>query len=165
MVNSDASKKLKKEVEEKPERPEWQFKVFHRPPGMLIDHFGDRYNFSKEELEEISVGARSIRFFDKDEKKWKERKESIDLARYPWLPKGMYRTFMMNVCDALGIVYRPYMLERIMPEVLPKARIEFRQKLEWEKQLERTEDLKVKYKIINEEIKVIDEFYKMVKKK
>ena len=165
MGDSKAHKKLKEDEVEVVERPEWVFKVFTKPAGLFIDHFGDKHNFSKDELEEVVTGEKSISYFDVADKKWKEKKELIDLGRYPWLPKGMYRAFVMNACDALGLVYRPYMVERITPEAMPKARIEFKQKSEVEKVLERTKDLEVKYRIIGEEIKALEDFWKLVKKK
>lgn len=147
MTDSEAHKKLKEEEKkafEPPEREEWTFKVFTSPPGLSIDHFGDRLQLSKSELEDLVEGK-------------------VDMARYPMIPKYMYRKIIHSACDALGLVYRAWMVERVTPPTLPKARIEFPPKSIFDEILERTKDLEVKYRIYNEEIKALEEFFRMIK--
>jgi hypothetical protein len=145
MTGSEAHKKLKKEVEVV-EKPEWVFKVFHKPAGLFVDHFGDTMSLSKAELEDLVEGK-------------------VNMKYYTMVPKVMYRAFMIKVCEALGVVYRPYMVKRVTPEVMPKARIVFPEKTVFEEMEKWVETQKVSYRILSEEIKALEEFFKMVKKK
>lgn len=50
----------------------------------------------------------------------------IDLSRYKWLPKKLYREFIKCVCKALGIEFEPEMVDSITSSPLtPKAVIIF----------------------------------------
>jgi len=146
MGNSDAYRELKKEYVDWTERPEWVFKVFKKPAGLMIDHMGDRITLSERELRELTVGK-------------------VDMARYPSIPKRMYRTFLMKACEALGSIYRPYMLEQVTPPKVEKARIEFPQKMPWDTALEEVEELKLKEEYWREEIAQLEEFFRRAKKK
>lgn len=139
MGNSDAYKKLKKEEGKEKgyvdwtDRPEWIYRVFTKPPGLLVDHFGDKTTFSEAELNVLVTGK-------------------VDMARYTQFPKSEYRTLLRRACEALGIVYRPYMLEQIIPPKVQKARIEFPEPREWDLAEKRAGELKKKYASINEDI-------------
>lgn len=139
-------RRLLEEAEKYKERPVWVFTVFKNPPGLKVDHFGDVLNLSYADLKEVAEGK-------------------VNMAYYPSIPKNEYRAFMLNVCDALDLVYRPYMLERITPEVMPKARVEFPEKKIWDKALEESEALKTSIRITKGEIARLEEFFKAVKKK
>lgn len=148
MGDSRAHKELKKEKEyvDWTERPEWVFKVFKKPAGLMVNHMGDRMTLSKRELKELSLGK-------------------VDMARYPAVPKRMYRTFMVKVCEALGIIYRPYMLEQVTPPKVKRVRIEFPKKMPWDTALEEVEELKKKEEYWREEIAQLEEFFRRAKKK
>lgn len=127
-------------------RPEWLFKVFKKPPGLLVDHFGDKLFLSEVELRELSRGK-------------------VDMSRYPMIPKKMYRVFMMNVADALGVVYRPYMVEAVTPEKVRRPRYELPKPKVWDVMEKRAKELKEKIERYKEEIKALEEFFRAVKKK
>jgi len=132
MVNSEAHKELAKKRTDWTTRPEWSFKVFKKPAGLVIDHFGDVITFSKRELEELVTGR-------------------VDMARYPMIPKRLYRTLLVRATEALGIIYRPYMLEQIIPPKVKKVRIEFPEPFVWDVALKRAEDLKRRIDYVEKE--------------
>lgn len=129
-----------------PARPEWTFKVFKKPAGLLVDHFGDKLLLSERELKDLAVGK-------------------VDMSRYSAIPKKMYRVFMMNVVDALGMVYRPYMVEQVTPEKVRRPRYKLPEKMEWDIAEKRAKELKERYERIMVEIEALEAFFKAVKKR
>lgn len=88
----------------------------------------------------------------------------INLKRYDWLPKYLYPRFLRHVCEALGIIYRPFMLEAVYPVPLtPKAMVEFRPKPFWYKYEKRLEELKTRDKITKSEADEAIEFLRKYK--
>lgn len=70
----------------------------------------------------------------------------------------------MYVCDALGIIYRPFMLEAVYPRPLtPKALVEFRPKPFWYQYEKRAKELEERSKVVASEIKDLEELSKLLK--
>lgn len=156
------SKALKKLKSERP-KPEWVFKVFTKPPGLKVIHGGDVHVLSEAEMRTLMHG-----WWRKEwklgERRYISVEHRVDLARYKWLPKYMYKRFVKAVCEALGIVYRPYMVEYLTPPKMRKAKIVFPEKMPWDKALKRSEELKEKVEYYKEFYEALDEFFKKVKK-
>lgn len=174
MGNSDALKKLKNEFEkEKKKRSlkaEWIFKIFKKPRGLLVDHMGEVHQLTRKELEDLMRGYLKGEYFMDviydEEGKAVHVMKMIDLSRYTWLPKYMYRRFLKAVCDTLGLVYRPFMLEAVTARRLtPKAMVEFGEKPFWHEPEERAKELAEKYEYVHGEIEALERFFKMQKEK
>lgn len=114
--------------------------------GLTVDHFGDKLQLSRSELEDLAFGK-------------------VKMDRYPMIPKNMYRPFMMNVADALGIVYRPYMVEAVTPERVERPRYELPEKKEWDKIGEYVEELKKKIERVDGEIEWLERVIKVMEKR
>lgn len=125
MVNSEAYKKLKGEKVDFIPRPEWVFKMFKEPAGLMIDHHGDVTTLSKRELKELVYGK-------------------TDFSRYPQIGRGMYRAVMKKAAEALGVIYRPYMVEAATPEKMKRVSFRLPKPKEWDIALKKVEELKEK---------------------
>ena len=172
MGNSDAYKKLREEEFEKEKKKrdlkaEWIFKEFKKPPGLAIDHMGEVHVLSDDDLRDLMRGYLQ-------EYVWKgkisgevfELTPVVDLSRYAWLPKYMYRRFLRSVCEVLGIIYRPELLEEmIFPPETEKARVEFAEKPFWAAPEERAKELAKRYEYVYDEIEALERFFKSVKEK
>jgi hypothetical protein len=161
---SEALKKLKKEYKE-----EWVFKVFKNPPGLTIEHMGDTHQLSEKEMRDLMRGYLRGEYY-MEVIKDKEGHEihvltMIDLSRYKWLPKYLYRRFLMYVCDALGLVYRPLMLEAVVSVPLtPKAVVEFAPKPYFYEYEKRAAELGERRKVTMSEIDELMKFSELLKK-
>lgn len=88
----------------------------------------------------------------------------INLKRYNWLPKYLYARFLRAVCEALGIIYRPFMLDAVFPVPLtPKAVIQFKPKPFWVEYERRIEAAKEREKLVKSEFDESIEFLKKLK--
>lgn len=142
---SDAYRKLKKEEGvDWTKREEWEFKVFKEPAGLMIDHFGDKTLLSKAELEDLAYGR-------------------VTFARYPQFPRYMVAPIMRKAAEALGIIYRTYMAEAVMPPKVVKPRIEIPKPKAWDVALKRSEVLKEIIEKRKAEIDRLEAFLKAVK--
>ena len=124
VVNSEAYKKLKGE-KGWVARPEWEFKVFKKPAGLKIDHHGDVTILSTRELKELVYGK-------------------TDFSRYPQIGRKMYGAVMRKAAEALGVIYRPYMVEAATPERMKRVSFRLPEPKEWEIALKRVDELKKK---------------------
>jgi len=165
---SEAYKKLKKEVEVK---EEWIFRIFDKPPGLTIDHLGEVHQLAEKELRDLMQGYLKGEYYmdviyDPEERAYVHVLTMINLGRYGWLPKYLYKKFLKCVCEVLGIPYRPQMLEAVVPKPLtPKARVMFAEKKPWDLAEERAKELEERYERVWEEIEGLEKFFKEVKKK
>jgi len=168
MPDSEALKKLKKEVEVK---EEWVFRIFDKPPGLTVEHLGDVHQLAVEELRDLMRGYLKGEYYmyviyDPEEKAYIHVMTMINLGRYRWLPKYLYNKFLRCVCEVLGIPFRLQMLDAVVPKPLtPKARVVFPEKKPWDEGLERCKELKEKFDRDKEEIEGLIKFFKEVKKK
>jgi len=172
MGNSEARKKLREEEFEKEKKlrdikAEWICKVFKRPPGLAVDHMGEVHVLSEEDLRDLMRGyLREYVWKGKIEEEVFPIEPIIDLTRYSWLPKYMYRRFLMAVCEALGIIYRPELLEELVyPRETEKARVEFPEKPYWIEPEKRARELSQRYEYIYDEIEALERFFKSVKER
>jgi len=163
-LNSDAYKKLKKE--EKEPRPEWIFKVSTKPPSLVIDHMSDKHILSEKELREIMRGYLKGEHYEaviKDEETGElvHVLHIIDLSRYTWLPKYLYKRFLRSLCEALGLIYRPEMMEAVTPvKLTPRALVRFREKTIWEKEEEHAKETEDVVNLVNKDIAALEKFFK-----
>jgi hypothetical protein len=168
MPDSEALKKLKKEVEVK---EEWIFKIFDKPPGLTVDHMGEAHQLAEKELRDLMRGYLKGEYFmdvvyDPKEKAYVHVLKIIDLSRYKWLPRYLYKKFLKCVCEVLDIPYRPQMLDAVTAQRLTaKARIAFAEKKLWDLAEERAKELAERYERIYEEIAGLEKFFKEEKKK
>jgi len=182
MPDSEAYKKLKEEArvargtvayryKVRETGAEWVFKVFDKPPGLTIDHRGETVTFSEKELRDLMRGYLKGEYYmeviyDPVEKAYIHVMAMINLGRFTWLPKYLYKTFLKSVCEALGIPYRVQMLEAVEPRPLtPKARVEFAEKKVWDVELERAKELKELLERSKREEEDLEKFFKAVLKK
>jgi len=168
-VDSDAHSKLKKEEEERG-KPAWVVKVLKNPPSLVIGRGGEYiHTLSVEELKDVMRG-----FFPKDyymdvlvdtESGQKVHiKHLIDLSRYGWLPRYMYRRFLRAACEILDIEYKVEMLDLVTSTRLtPKALVIFPEKSVFEKAEKRTAEIKVREDAMKREIDNIREMMKVIK--
>lgn len=144
MGDSKAYEKLKKEYVDWTAREEWEFRVFTKPPGLVIDHFGDKLVLSAAEVKDLVTGKATF-------------------ARYPAIPKYMYRTIMVKAAEALGVVYRPYMVEAATPERVVKPRFELPKPKPWEVAEKKASELKERIERYKDEIARLEAFLKAVR--
>lgn len=164
-MNSDAHKVLKKEEVSK---PEWVVEVLPKKAGLKVDHFSEVHLISRSELENIMRG------YLKGEYWWGIIEDTeghriyvphpIDMSRYSWLPKHMYRRFLKATCEILGIMYKVQMLEAVTAvRLTPRALIMFPQKSVFEKAEKRTAEIKEEEDSMGREIDRLREFMKSLK--
>lgn len=167
MPDSEALEKLKKEVTV---REEWIFRIFDKPPGLTINHMGEVHQLAEVELRDLMLGYLKGEYYidvvyDPEERAYIHVMTMINLGRYRWLPKYLYKKFLKCVCEVLDIPYRPRMLDAVVPKPLtPKARVEFAEKKPWDEGLERCEELKEKLDRDKDMIEGLIKFFKGVKK-
>jgi len=165
---SEALKKLKKEAEVK---EEWIFRIFDKPPGLTVNHLGEVHQLAEKELKDLMQGYLKGEYYmdviyDPEERAYVHVLTMINLGRFRWLPKYLYRKFLKCVCEVLGIPYRPQMLEAVVPKPLTaKARVAFAEKKPWDLAEERAKELEERYERVWKEIEGLEKFFKEVKKK
>lgn len=163
MGDGEAHAKLRKEAAA--ERPEWRVEIL-KGNGLRIDHFGEVHLLSRVELEDIMRGYFQKEYYyavivDVETGHEIHVMRMIDLSRYTWLPKHMYRRFLKAACEILGIVYKLEMLEAVTSKRLtPKAIVVFPQKSVFEKAEKRTAEIKEREESIKREIENLREFMK-----
>jgi len=164
VVDGAAYDKLKKESETVEE-----FVILYKPTTLKVTHDRIVHTLSEREMREVMKG-----YFQKDYYMDVVKDEEgnlvhilhpIDLSRFAWLPRYLYVKFVKSVCEALGIPFRPMMMESIVPVPLtPKARVEFRQKTIIEKTEARVEEIKTREGAMKREIDEIKQFFEGMKK-
>jgi len=163
-MGSDAHEELKNEERGK---PAWIIKITKNPPTITIGRGGEYIHvLSGEELKDIMRGYFQKEYYyavivDVETGHEIHVMRMIDLSKYTWLPRYMYRRFMKAICEALGIVYRLEMLDAITSKPLtPKVRVIFPQKSVFEKVEKRTAEIKEREESIKREIENLREFMK-----
>ena len=165
MVDGAAHDKLKKEIE----NPAEEFVILRKPTTLKVTHDRIVHTVSLWEMKDVMRG-----YFDKefymdividDEGHKVHILHPIDVSRFGWLPRYLYVKFVKSVCEALGILFRPIMMESIVPVPLtPKAKVEFRQKTIIEKTEIRVAEIKEREEAMKREIEDINKFFKGLKK-
>ena len=162
---SDAHEKLKKEEP----KAEWRVFILPDKSGLKIDHFGEVHTLSKKELKDVMRGFFPEEYYmdvlvDTESGQKVYVKHLIDLSRYSWLPKYMYRRFLRATCEVLEIPYKVEMLDLVMSTRLtPKALVIFPEKSVFEKAEKRTAEIKEREESMKREIKSIREFMESMK--
>jgi len=98
---------------------EWSFKVIKRKKGvrasLLIQQIGSPpLVLSEKELEDLYYAR-------------------TDFARYPRIPRRLYKKVYLLVCEALGYPFNPSLYLKTVPEKWERVRIKIPPKPLWEK--------------------------------
>ncbi len=164
-----AHDKLKREAEEQG-KPAWIVEIKKNPPAVVIGRGGEYiHSISGNELRDIMRGYLPEEFYmdvlvDEETGHRIHILHLIDLSRYSWLPRYMYRRFLRAACEVLGIQYKVEMLEAVTSQRLtPKALIIFPEKSVFEKAERRTAEIKEREDAIKKEIEQLREFVKAQK--
>ena len=164
---SDAHDKLKNEERGK---PAWIIKITKNPPSLIIGRGGEYiHTLTKNELKDIMRGYFPEEYYmdvlvDTESGEKVYVKHLIDLSRYTWLPKYMYRRFLRATCEVLGIAYKVEMLDLVTATRLtPKAVVVFPEKSVFEKMEKRTAEIKEMEDAMKREIANIREMMKVIK--
>lgn len=163
-LGSDAYEELKNEERGK---PAWIIKTTKKPPSVTIGRGGEYiHTLSGEELRDIMRGYFQKEYYyavivDEETGHEIHVMRMIDLSKYTWLPRYMYRRFLKATCEVLGIVYRLEMLDAVTSKRLtPKAYVVFPPKSVFEKVEKRTAEIKEREESIKREIDNLREFMK-----
>ena len=164
MVDGASHDKLKKEEDTGEE-----FVILRKPTTLKVTHDRIVHTVSLFEMKDVMRGYYEKEFYMDivvDEEGHKVHiLHPIDLSRFAWLPRYLYVKFVKSICEALGIPFRPLMMESIVPVPLtPKARVEFRQKTVIEKTEARVGEIKEREEAMKREIEEISKFFKGLKK-
>jgi len=160
--------RMKKETKKLREAPDWTIEVLTKPKGLKVSCKRYVHLLSEKELKDLMRGELEKEFTFKGKIDEEEIKltPTVDLHRYDWLPKYMYRKFVRAVCDLLGIEYTPQMIvEMVFEPETPKATVEFREPTLIDKTEKRAEELKNTLASYRSEIDTLEQFFKGVKKK
>jgi hypothetical protein len=165
MVDGAAHDKLKKEMD----KPAEEFIILRNPTTLKVTHDRVVHTISAFEMKDVMRGYFEKEFYMDvitDEEGHKVHILSpIDLSRFTWLPRYYYREFVMSMCEALGILFRPLMMESVVPvRLTPKAKVMFREKTIIEKTEARVEEIKTREEAMKREIEDINNFFRGLKK-
>lgn len=162
---SSSHEKLKKEEP----KVEWRVFVLPDKSGMKVVHFDEIHILSRAELKDIMRGFFPNEYYmdvlvDTESGEKVYVKHLIDMSRYTWLPKYMYRRFLRSTCEVLDIPYKVEMLDLVTSARLtPKAVVVFPEKSVFEKAEKRTAEIKEREDAMKREIDNIREMMKVIK--